>query len=50
MKFHRYLNPERPMSIDAARVHGLDDAFLRDKAALCRDCRRAVSSSSVTPG
>ena len=30
-KFHRYLNPERPMSIDAARVHGLDDAFLRDK-------------------
>ena len=30
-KFHRYVNPERPMSIDAARVHGLDDAFLRDK-------------------
>jgi DNA polymerase-3 subunit epsilon len=30
-KFHRYLNPERSMSIDAARVHGLDDAFLRDK-------------------
>ena len=29
--FHRYLNPERPMSIDASRVHGLDDAFLRDK-------------------
>lgn len=29
--FHRYLNPERPMPIDAARVHGLDDAFLRDK-------------------
>ncbi|MEJ0011359.1 MAG: DNA polymerase III subunit epsilon [Bauldia sp.] len=29
--FHRYLNPERPMSIDAARVHGLDDAFLKDK-------------------
>src|SRR5260221_11781961 len=29
--FHRYLNPERPMSIDAARVHGLDDVFLRDK-------------------
>jgi len=29
--FHRYLNPERPMSIDAARVHGLDDTFLRDK-------------------
>jgi DNA polymerase-3 subunit epsilon len=29
--FHRYLNPERAMSIDAQRVHGLDDAFLRDK-------------------
>ena len=29
--FHAYLNPERPMSIDAARVHGLDDAFLKDK-------------------
>jgi DNA polymerase-3 subunit epsilon len=29
--FHRYLNPERAMSIDAARVHGLDDAFLKDK-------------------
>ena len=30
-KFHRYVNPGRSMSIDAARVHGLDDAFLRDK-------------------
>ena len=29
--FHVYLNPERPMSADAARVHGLDDAFLKDK-------------------
>ncbi len=29
--FHRYVNPERPMSLDAQRVHGLDDAFLRDK-------------------
>ena len=29
--FHRYLNPERPMPAEAARVHGLDDAFLRDK-------------------
>ena len=28
--FHRYVNPERAMSIDAARVHGLDDAFLKD--------------------
>jgi DNA polymerase III subunit epsilon len=30
-KFHRYVNPQRAMSVDAARIHGLDDAFLRDK-------------------
>jgi DNA polymerase-3 subunit epsilon len=30
-RFHVYLNPERPMSVEAARVHGLDDAFLKDK-------------------
>jgi len=29
--FHRYLNPERTMPLEAARVHGLDDAFLKDK-------------------
>jgi DNA polymerase-3 subunit epsilon len=29
--FHRYLNPERPMPIEAMRVHGLDDKFLADK-------------------
>ncbi|HVY19136.1 MAG TPA: DNA polymerase III subunit epsilon [Bauldia sp.] len=29
--FHRYLNPERANAIDAVRVHGLDDAFLKDK-------------------
>ena len=29
--FHRYLNPERPVPVEAARVHGLDDAFLKDK-------------------
>ncbi len=29
--FHCYLNPERPMSEDAFRVHGLSDAFLADK-------------------
>ena len=38
--FHRYLNPERPMSIDAARVHGLDDAFLKDKPLFADDRRR----------
>jgi DNA polymerase-3 subunit epsilon len=29
--FHRYLNPERSVPADAARIHGLDDAFLKDK-------------------
>jgi DNA polymerase-3 subunit epsilon len=29
--FHRYLHPERPVPVEAARVHGLDDAFLKDK-------------------
>lgn len=29
--FHRYLNPERPMSPEAFAVHGLSDAFLADK-------------------
>ncbi len=29
--FHRYVNPERAVQIDAIRVHGLDDAFLKDK-------------------
>jgi DNA polymerase-3 subunit epsilon len=39
-KFHRYVNPERRMSVDAAKVHGLDDAFLKDKptfAAVARE-------------
>ncbi|MBX9874858.1 MAG: DNA polymerase III subunit epsilon, partial [Beijerinckiaceae bacterium] len=29
--FHCYLNPQRPMSEGAFRVHGLSDAFLADK-------------------
>lgn len=29
--FHRYVNPERSVPIEAARVHGLEDAFLKDK-------------------
>jgi DNA polymerase III subunit epsilon len=29
--FHRYVNPERPMPIEAMQVHGLDDKFLADK-------------------
>jgi DNA polymerase-3 subunit epsilon len=30
--FHVYLNPERNMPEEARRIHGLDDAFLADKA------------------
>ena len=29
--FHVYINPERPMSAEAAAVHGLTDDFLTDK-------------------
>lgn len=29
--FHVYLNPERSMPREAQAIHGLDDAFLRDK-------------------
>lgn len=30
-QFHKYVNPERPMPREAQAVHGLGDAFLRDK-------------------
>ncbi|MBY0395107.1 MAG: DNA polymerase III subunit epsilon, partial [Thermoleophilia bacterium] len=29
--FHRYCNPQRPVSEGAFNVHGLSDAFLADK-------------------
>ena len=29
--FHAYFNPDRPMPLEAERVHGLNDAFLADK-------------------
>jgi DNA polymerase-3 subunit epsilon len=29
--FHRYLNPERPVPSAAVLIHGLEDAFQRDK-------------------
>jgi DNA polymerase-3 subunit epsilon len=48
--FHRYLNPERGMSIDAARVHGLDDAFLKDKplfAAIAGELIEFVGDASL---
>ncbi|MEL6335699.1 MAG: DNA polymerase III subunit epsilon [Pseudomonadota bacterium] len=30
-EFHVYINPERPMPAEAERIHGLGDAFLRNK-------------------
>jgi len=30
-RLHRYVNPERPVPIEAQRIHGLGDAFLADK-------------------
>ncbi len=30
-KFHKYVNPERPMRKEAQDIHGLDDKFLADK-------------------
>jgi len=41
--FHHYLNPERPMPPEAFAVHGLDDAFLRDKPLFV-----AVASTFLT--
>jgi DNA polymerase-3 subunit epsilon len=29
--YHQYVNPERPVPKDAENIHGLGDAFLRDK-------------------
>jgi DNA polymerase-3 subunit epsilon len=29
--YHQYINPERAMPVDAFKVHGLGDDFLRDK-------------------
>ena len=38
--FHVYINPERPMSPEAEKVHGLSDVFLADKPPLRRACRK----------
>ena len=48
--FHRYVNPERGMSIDAARVHGLDDAFLKEKplfAAIAGELLEFIGEASL---
>ncbi len=35
--FHSYVNPERDMPEDAQRVHGLSEAFLRDKPVFANE-------------
>ncbi len=34
--FHVYINPERPMPVEAFRVHGLSDEFLADKPVFAK--------------
>ncbi len=34
--YHQYINPERPMPLEAFEVHGLGDDFLRDKPVFGR--------------
>lgn len=48
--FHAYLNPERPMSEGAFRVHGLSDEFLADKplfAAVAADFAAFVAGARL---
>lgn len=58
--FHCYLNPERPVSPGALAVHGLSDAFLRDKPlfadvaadfeAFCGESRLIIHNASFDVG
>lgn len=41
--FHAYLNPERPVSEGAFRVHGLSDQFLSDKPLFASVCDEFVT-------
>ena len=36
--FHEYINPERPVSEDAYKVHGYSDKFLSDKKTFAQIC------------
>ncbi len=47
---HHYLNPERPNSEDAVRIHGLTDEFLADKplfAAIVEELLEYVSGAEL---
>ena len=48
--FHKYLNPERRMTEDAFRVHGLSDEFLADKprfAEIAEDMRAFFGEATL---
>lgn len=48
--FHRYVNPERAMDDVAFEVHGISDAFLRDKpkfSAVAEDLLRFVGDATI---
>jgi DNA polymerase III subunit epsilon len=48
--FHRYLNPERDMPREAEAVHGLSEAFLRDKplfAAVAEEFQHFIADSPL---
>jgi DNA polymerase-3 subunit epsilon len=47
--FHQYINPERSMPREALAVHGLDDAFLRDKPLFARVCDPLIAFLSDAP-
>ena len=48
--FHTYVNPERDMPEDAQRVHGLSEAFLRDKPVFANEKVAPAFSDFVKGG
>ncbi len=47
--FHQYINPERSMPREAQAVHGLDDAFLRDKPVFAAVAEALIAFLAEAP-
>jgi DNA polymerase-3 subunit epsilon len=47
--FHCYFNPDRPMAAEAQAVHGLSDAFLRDKPRFADEADGLISFLQDSP-
>ena len=48
--FHKYINPNREIDIEASRVHGLTNSFLKDKPVfedIYFDLREYISNSPI---